>query len=73
MRPLPLAVCLWLEEDLRAQLEDVYRLLLRVKNMSTLVALVKANNVRDEFQRTNRDLINTFNILAQGEQLLVSY
>jgi hypothetical protein len=60
-------------EDLRAQLEDVYGLLLKVKSMSTLVALVKAHHVRGEFQRTNRDVINTFNILAQGEQLLVSY
>lgn len=59
-------------ERLHAQLEDVRGLLLRVQKMSTLVALVKANQVREEFLRTNRDLISTFSILAQGEQLLVS-
>jgi hypothetical protein len=59
-------------EQLLAQLEEVHALLLRVNKMSTLVALVKANQVREEFLRTNRDLISTFSILAQGEQLLVS-
>jgi hypothetical protein len=58
-------------EQLLAQLEEVHALLLRVNKMSTLVALVKANQVREEFLRTNRDLISTFSILANGEQLLV--
>jgi hypothetical protein len=51
---------------------EIHALLVRVGNMSALVALVKAYAVRDDFLRTNRDLINTFSILAQGEQLLVS-
>jgi hypothetical protein len=59
-------------EQLYDQLLEIHALLVRVGNMSTLVALIKAASVRDDFQRTNRDLINTFNILAQGEQLLVS-
>ena len=59
-------------EQLHAQLLEVHRLLVTVKNMSTLVALIRANAVCDDFLRTNRDLINTFSILAQGEQLLVS-
>jgi hypothetical protein len=67
-----LCLCLLLAEQLRAQLMEIHALLVRVGNMSALVALIKAASVRDDFQRTNRDLINTFNILAQGEQLLVS-
>lgn len=39
--------------------------------MGPLVSLLKANHVREEFLRTNRDLLDTFAILARGEQLLV--
>lgn len=66
------AVFLSPAEQLHAQLLEVHALLVQVGNMSTLVALIKADAVRDDFLRTNRDLINTFSILAQGEQLLVS-
>jgi hypothetical protein len=59
-------------EQLYSQLEDVRGLLIEVSKMSTLVSLVKAAAVREDFLRTNRDLMNTFFILAQGEQLLVS-
>jgi hypothetical protein len=40
--------------------------------MGPLVSLLKAHIVREEFLRTNRDLLDTFGILARGEQLLVS-
>jgi hypothetical protein len=67
-----LCLCVSPAEQLRVQLLEIHALLVRVGNMSALVALIKAASVRDDFQRTNRDLINTFNILAHGEQLLVS-
>lgn len=59
-------------EQLNAQLLEVQKLLVQVSKMSTLVALIKADSVRDAFCRTSRDLVNTFQILAVGEQLLVS-
>lgn len=40
--------------------------------MGPLLSLVKAYSVRSQFLRVNKDIINTFNILASGEQLLVS-
>jgi hypothetical protein len=40
--------------------------------MGPLLSLMKAYSVRDEFLRVNKDIVNTFNILAAGEQLLVS-
>jgi hypothetical protein len=36
------------------------------------MSLIKANVVRDEFLRINRDITSTFSLLAAGEQLLVS-
>jgi hypothetical protein len=65
-------LCLLSAEQLHTQLLEVHSLLVEVGNMSKLVALLKADRVRDDFLRTNRDLINIFIILAQGEQLLVS-
>jgi hypothetical protein len=58
--------------QLHAQLLQVYDLLGKVSAMGPLVSLLKAHIVREEFLRTNRDLLDTFGILARGEQLLVS-
>jgi hypothetical protein len=58
--------------QLYAQLLEVRNLLGKVSAMGPLVSLLKANIVREEFLRTNRDLLDTFGILARGEQLLVS-
>lgn len=41
--------------------------------MGPLVSLLKAHNVREDFLRTNRDLLDTFGILARGELLLVRH
>jgi hypothetical protein len=49
----------------------VHNLLGKVAAMGPLVSLLKANIMREEFLRTNRDLLDTFGILAGGEQLLV--
>jgi hypothetical protein len=35
------------------------------------MSLLKANTVRTEFLRINRDITGTFGLLAAGEQLLV--
>jgi hypothetical protein len=35
------------------------------------MSLLKANAVRGEFLRINRDITTTFSLLAAGEQLLV--
>lgn len=51
----------------------VHALLGKVSTMGPLVSLRKAHIVREEFLRTNRDLLDTFGILARGEQLLVSH
>ena len=53
-------------------LQHAQRLLVRVSNMGPLVSLLKAAMIREEFLRVNRDLTCAFNILAAGEQLLVS-
>jgi hypothetical protein len=58
---------------MHAQLLRVHALLGKVSAMGPLVSLLKANIVREEFLRTNRDLLDTFGILARGEQLLVSH
>jgi hypothetical protein len=58
--------------QLHAQLLRVHALLGKVSAMGPLVSLLKAHIVREEFLRTNRDLLDTFGILARGEQLLVS-
>ena len=58
--------------QLHAQLLRVHALLGKVSAMGPLVSLLKANIVRAAFLRTNRDLLDTFGILARGEQLLVS-
>jgi hypothetical protein len=58
--------------QLHAQLLRVHALLGKVSTMGPLVSLRKAHIVREEFLRTNRDLLDTFGILARGEQLLVS-
>jgi hypothetical protein len=47
------------------------RLLSEVARMGPLMSLIKANVVRDEFLRINRDITSTFSLLAAGEQLLV--
>jgi hypothetical protein len=39
--------------------------------MGPLLSLIRAYSVRDEFLRVNKDIVNTFAILAAGEQLLV--
>jgi hypothetical protein len=39
--------------------------------MGPLMSLLKANVVRGEFLRINRDITSTFGLLAAGEQLLV--
>lgn len=57
--------------QLHAQLLQVHSLLSKVAGMGPLVSLLKAHHVREEFLRTNRDLLDTFGILARGEQLLV--
>jgi hypothetical protein len=57
--------------QLHAQLLQVHNLLGKVSAMGPLVSLLKANIVREDFLRTNRDLLDTFGILARGEQLLV--
>jgi hypothetical protein len=68
-----LHVCAWPSAgQLYAQLLQVHSLLGKVSAMGPLVSLLKAHLVRDEFLRTNRDLLDTFGILAGGEQLLVS-
>jgi hypothetical protein len=59
-------------EQLHAQLLQVHNLLSKVSAMGPLVSLIKAHIVREDFLRTNRDLQDTFGILARGEQLLVS-
>jgi hypothetical protein len=58
--------------QLHAQLQQVHNLLGKVSAMGPLVSLLKAHIVREDFLRTNRDLLDTFGILARGEQLLVS-
>lgn len=58
-------------EQLHVQLQGLHALLVLVGNMGTLVALIKAESVREDFLRSSTDLINTFDILAQ-QQLLVS-
>lgn len=47
------------------------RLLGDVASMGPLMSLLKANAVRGEFLRINRDITGTFGLLAAGEQLLV--
>jgi hypothetical protein len=59
--------------QLHAQLLRVHALLGKVSAMGPLVSLLKAHIVREEFLHTNRDLLDTFGILARGEQLLVSH
>jgi hypothetical protein len=58
--------------QLYANLLGAHGLLQRVSRMGPLLSLMKAYSVRDEFLRVNKDIVNTFNILAAGEQLLVS-
>jgi hypothetical protein len=59
--------------QLHAQLLQVHSLLGKVSAMGPLVSLLKAHNVREDFLRTNRDLLDTFGILARGELLLVRH
>jgi hypothetical protein len=71
-------VCAWIAGQLHAQLLQVVDLLGKVSAMGPLrgprlVSLLKAHIVREEFLRTNRDLLDTFGILARGEQLLVRH
>lgn len=58
--------------QLHANLLGAHGLLQRVSHMGPLLSLIKAYSVRDEFLRVNKDIVNTFGILAAGEQLLVS-
>jgi hypothetical protein len=57
--------------QLHAGLLPAQRLLSDVARMGPLMSLIKANAVRDEFLRINRDITSTFSLLAAGEQLLV--
>lgn len=54
---------------LGAALQDASKLVASIGNMGPLVALVMALHIRDEFLRVNRDLMNTFHMLASGENL----
>jgi hypothetical protein len=56
---------------LQTTLQDARDLLEKVCNTGPLEALLKATFVRDDFNRINRDLINTFQLLASIEKLLV--
>ena len=58
--------------QLHASLLPAQSLLSEVARMGPLMSLIKANVVRDEFLRINRDITSTFSLLAAGEQLLVS-
>lgn len=64
-------LCMLFAGQLHAQLLRVHSLLSKVSAMGPLVSLVKAHHIREEFLRTNRDLLDMFGILARGEQLLV--
>jgi hypothetical protein len=57
--------------QLYASLLPAQSLLSEVARMGPLMSLIKANVVRDEFLRINRDITSTFSLLAAGEQLLV--
>jgi hypothetical protein len=59
--------------QLHANLLGAHSLLQRVSGMGPLLSLIKAYSVRDEFLRVNKDIVNTFAILAAGEQLLVRH
>jgi hypothetical protein len=69
---IPACLCAgFLVGQLHAQLLQVHNLLGKVSAMGPLVSLIKAHIVREEFLRTNRNLLDTFGILARGVQLLV--
>lgn len=64
--------CLPPAEELYTRLKELRALLERVGDMSTLVAIIKAKSVREDFVHTSIELINILECLAQEEQLLVS-
>ena len=56
---------------LRVALQEALQLLQDVTRTGPLMALLTASMLREDFIRVNRDLMNTFHLLAAGEQLLV--